>query len=132
MLKRISLILVLTLLSAVQTKTEPVNGRTITVTAGTAVRIVANRTIVSSFLVQMATGGSGRGYVLYKVGGDCVKGSAGTTLVAELSPASSSGPGGSMTMPSNPDPQGGIDLSHFCTDGSNTNDTINVSWNLRN
>lgn len=112
---------------------EPWGGKLITVTAGTAIRIVTISTRVSSFVAQMATAGTGRGYLLYApIGVTCTNGGAGTTLIAELQPATSTAPGGNVTVPSNTDPYGGIDLAGYCVDGSNSGDVINVAFNIRN
>ncbi len=111
------------------------NSKTITVTAGTAIRVVNNSVRVDSILVQMLTGGSGRGYVLNSnPQNTCTKGAAGTAFVAELGAASATSPGASATIPSNgsaANTQGGLDLQYFCVDGSNSGDTILVSWNPR-
>lgn len=130
--KKITLFLALLAVIVVPMRTEPWGGKVITLTPATAIRIVGIRTIVSSFVVQMATGGTGRGYLLYAPTDiTCSKGGAGTTLIAELSPATATAPGGSVTVPSNPDPAGGVDLSGYCVDGS-ASDALNAAWNIRN
>lgn len=123
------------LLVAIPAWTEPFNGSTISVTAGTAIRILTTGPdlVVTSIFFQMATGGTGRGYVLYAPSGvTCNRGSAGTTTVGELSPASATAPGGSLTVPMNPDPYGGLVANHWCIDGSHTGDGLIVSFNVRN
>ena len=133
-MKRILLISLALALCVIPVRTEPWGGRTMTVTSGAAERIVTISTIVSSFLVQMDPASSaGLGYLLYApVGTTCLKGADGTTLIATLSPATSTAPGGNVTVPSNPDPQGGVNLSGYCFQGSHTGDTATVSWNIRN
>lgn len=113
--------------------TEPWAPFTHTVTAGTAIRVTNHSVLVSSLFFQMKTGGTGRGYVLAAPKGvTCAVNGVGTTLIAELQPATSTAPGGNATIPSNPDPQGGIDASLYCVDGSNTGDIITIAGNLRN
>ncbi len=131
MLKRISILTLLFFLAASPTWTEPWGGRTITLTPGTAIRVVGTRTLVSSLFFQMATGGTGVGYVLSApIGVTCANGGAGTTLIATLQPATSTAPGGNATIPSNSDPAGGIDAQLYCVDGSAADGMI-VSFNLR-
>lgn len=131
--RRNSALVGLLLLACMTGYTEPVNGRVITVTAGTAIRITTDPVLATSILFQMRTGGTGRGYVLYAPQGvTCANGGAGTTLVGEIAPASATAPGGSLSIPSNTDPVGGIYPRSFCVDGSNSGDGINVSWNVRN
>lgn len=135
MLKRLSLIALLMVLLVSPTWTEPWGGRAITVAAGTAVRVVGVRTISSSLFFQMKEGCSscGVGYILYAPPDvSCANGGAGTTLIATLAAATSTAPGGNAVIPSNPDPQGGVDIRGYCVDGSHTADVITVSWNIRN
>ena len=112
------------------------NSKVITITAGTAIRVVNNSVKVSSILFQMLHGGSGLGYVLNAdpTNANCNKSTAATAFVAELAPASATAPGGSATVPSNGSAttqQGGQDLQWFCVDGSNSGDTMLVSWSPR-
>jgi len=132
-IKKASLIFFLAALFAMPTWTEPWGGIIGTVAAGTAARITTRPTLASSLFFQMQTGGTGRGYVLYAPPDVvCHNGGAGTTLIAELQPATSTAPGGNAVIPSNPDPQGVIDISGYCYDGSHTGDTVIISWNIRN
>jgi hypothetical protein len=131
-MKKLISLLVLTAFFHSPATSEPYFGRIVTVAAGTAVRLVGLRTLASQLKIQMQTGGTGRGYVLWAAPDvTCSNGGAGTTLVAELSPATSTAPGGSITLPENQDPAGGVDVRNFCVDGSHTADTIVVSWNVR-
>lgn len=130
---KIRVLIAALLLMAVPGITEPWGGVSITLTPGTAIRIVKIRTIVSSFIVQMApTSTTGVGYVLYAPPGvTCANGGAGTTLIATLATATASSPGGNVTIPSNPDPFGGADISGYCVDGAAAS-PVTVAWNLRN
>lgn len=133
MLKRLSLIALLVVAAARPTWTEPWGGQQFTMTSGVAQRVVNKTTIVSSLFIQMATGGSGVGYILYAPPDvTCALNGAGTTLIAELQPATSTAPGGNAVIPSNPDPQGGIDAHGYCIQGAHTSDVMTVSFNLRN
>ena len=106
-------------------------GKQITVTAGTPIRLVNTRTMVSSLLIQMKHGGSGLGLV-YNAD-PAIACSAGT-LVAELAPATATSPGGSYTFPSNGSAtteSSGFDINYVCVDGSNSGDVLVTSWNVR-
>lgn len=130
---KVRLMAVVFLMTALPAMTEPWGGRLITLTPATAIRIVSSRTIVSSFIVQMdACSTCGLGYLLYAPASvTCSNGGAGTTLIAKLAPGTATTPGGNVTVPSNPDPQGGVDLGGYCVDGSAAAPVI-VSWNIRN
>jgi len=132
-MKRIPLLLLLICLLVSPASTEPWSGAQITVTAGTAIRLVKNRTIAQSLSIQMHSGGSGRGYVLFAPSGvTCSNGGAGTILIAELNAATASAAGGQIVLPNPGDPQGGpVDVSLYCLDGSNSGDVITTAWNLR-
>ena len=109
--------------------TDAQYGRQITVTAGTPIRVVSTRTLVASVFVQMKHGGSGLGLIYSANPSESC--SAGT-LVAELSPASPTAPGGAYVFPSNDSAgtqQGGYDMNWLCVDGSNSGDVMIVSWN---
>lgn len=133
-MKRLFALIGLMALVVSNASTEPWNGRIVTVAAGTAGRVTNVRTQVSSLFFQMLpAAGAGIGYVLYAPKGvTCSQGTAGTTTIAVLQAATSTAPGGNATVPSNPDPQGGIDASLYCYDGAHSGDTILLSWNLRN
>lgn len=132
-MKRTVLLIVLIAALIFPANTEPWGGAQITVTAGTAIRLVKNRTIAQSLSFQMHSGGSGRGYVLFAPSGvTCANGGAGTTLLMELNAATANSAGGSGVVPMPGDPQGGpVDVSLYCVDGSNSGDVITVAWNLR-
>lgn len=136
MLKRLVLICAVILALCSTGWTEPWNGQLVTVTAGTAVRLtVRSPTLVSSLFVQMLPASSGGvGYILYAPHGTtCHNGSDGTTLIATLSAATSTAPGGNAVLPFPADPQNPqIDISNFCFDGAHSADTMTVSWQLRN
>lgn len=132
-MKRLISIPILIALFVLPIRTEPWGGTGITITDGTAIRVVKVRTIVSSLFFQMKTGGTGRGYILSAPKDvTCAVGGAGTTLIAELIPATATSPGGNAVIPSNSDPQGGIDAALYCVDGSNSGDIVTIAWNLRN
>ncbi len=134
MLKRISILTLLLFLAASPTWTEPWGGAQFTMASGVAQRIVGIRTMASSLFIQMKEGSStGIGYVLYApTDVSCLLGGAGTTLIAELQPSTSTAPGGNAVIPSNPDPQGGLDIAGYCIQAAHTGDIMIVSWNLRN
>lgn len=131
---KLKVIITALLLIALPAMTEPWGGVALTLTPGTAIRIVKTRTIVSSFVFQMDVCPStcGTGYLLYAPTSiTCANGGAGTTLIAKIAAGTSTAPGGSVTVPSNPDPYGGIDISQYCIDSSAAAPAI-VSWNIRN
>ncbi len=132
-MKRISLLFVLVSLFVAPIKPEPWGGKVQALTTSTGIRIVGIRTIVSSFVVQVATGSTNVAYLLYAPSdvAACNKAAAGVTLIAELQGGTAIAPGGNVTVPSNPDPQGGIDLRGYCVQGV-TGDSLNIAWNLRN
>ena len=116
--------------------TEPWMGQLVTVNAGTAVRLtVRNPTLSTSLFVQMLPAASGGvGYILYAPKAvACSNGGAGTTLIATLTAATSTAPGGNAVIPWPADPQNpSINVADYCFDGSHSTDTMTVSWNLRN
>lgn len=141
MLSKLAIVAAIALILPLRMKTEPQQGEVITITSGTAIRIVLNPSLVNpvmanSMLIQSQHGGSGIIYVLNaRPDQTCNKGAAGTTLVAELAPASATSPGGSFTFPSNggaTNQSSGFDLRYWCVDGSNSGDVAIVSWDLRN
>jgi hypothetical protein len=135
MLKKISLI-VLVLALALPLRPEPWGNQTITVTAGTAQRLnVAQGTLATSLFAQMLPASSGGvGYLLFAQHGvTCSNGGAGTTLIATLAAATSTAPGGNVTIPFPASPQNPkIDVSLYCFDGATSGNTIGVSFNLSN
>ena len=131
-MKKILCAVLLTVLGSRVTYPEPWTGLQLTLTPGTAQRLVKNSIIASSLFIQMNVGGTGVGYVLSApIGVTCAKGGAGTTWIATLQAATSTAPGGNITIPSNPDPQGGINVALYCVDGAQS-DTVTVAWNQRN
>lgn len=136
MLKKLSSILAVLVLTAITAKPEPWNGQILTITTGTAQRLnVRQGTLASSLFFQMLPASSGGvGYVLFaQKGVACANGGAGTTLIATLSAATSTAPGGNVTLPfpSNPSNQR-VDVSLYCLDGAHTGDTISAAWNISN
>lgn len=136
-MKRLFCILVaLALWSTPLLPSDSWNSRVITVTAGTAIRIVNNSVRVDSIVFQMLHGATtGLGYVLNASPQvTCATGGVGTAQVAELAPATSTAPGQSVTVPSNgsaTNSEGGLDLQWWCLDGATSGSTVLVSWNPR-
>lgn len=107
-----------------------------TVAAGTPIQLATVTTPANRVFIQMLTGGSGSGYVM-----DVSSYVAGTTpahttsgeLVAQLCPATSTAPGCSYSDTAGSAPgSGAIDISKLWIDGSNSGDTLVVSYDLRN
>lgn len=134
-LKRLSILCVMLLLSGLRISSEPQAGVVITITAGTAQRFVSIPTRANSIFIQGVTGGSGRGYVLNaNPANTCSKGGAGTTWVADLAPATSTAPGQAFYFPSNDSATtatSGFNIQYWCLDGSNSGDQFLVSWDVR-
>jgi hypothetical protein len=103
--------------------------RLITVTSGTPVRISSVvPSLATELFVQMAAGGSGKGYVMLGIPDGVTPSSSNAAQVtAELAPATSTAPGGSLTDA----PPQGLDVSQAWVDGSNSGDTIRVSYLLK-
>lgn len=102
--------------------------RTITVTAGTSIQLTTtSRYLVRAIFIQMAIGGSGYGAVMAGiVNGRTPSKSTSGDLTAQLAPASATAPGSSYSDSN----QLGIDLSTIWVDGSNSGDTIIVSYDV--
>ena len=136
MLKKLFLIVLVIPLIAIHIGAEPWGGQTITVTAGTAQRLnVRSPTLVTSLFFQMLPASSGGlGYVLFaQKGVTCSNGGAGTTLIATLSGATTSSPGGNVTLPFPSNPQNPkLDASLYCVDGATSGNGVAVSFNLSN
>ncbi len=134
-MKRIALLLALISLFVSPIKPEPWGGIILTMTTNTGVRIVGPNvmTIASSLTVQMTTGGTHVGYLLSAPPdvAACNKAAAGVTLIQELAAATASAPGTPVTIPFNPDPQGGIQIRNYCLQGTSS-ELVNVSYNIRN
>ena len=123
------------LLSLVTTGwTEPWGGADITVTAGTAIRIVKTRTLATSIYFEMKTGGTGRGYILSAPPDvTCALNGAGTTFITELAAATSTTPGGNAVIPWPADPQNPpVNVQYYCVDGTVSSDVIHVAYNISN
>jgi|ERR1035438_2417319 hypothetical protein len=113
--------------------TEPWLPFSQTITAGTAIRLTSNPTLVSSLSFQMHSGGTGRGYMLFAPKNvTCALNGGGTVLIAELNAATATAAGAQGVVPSNSDPQGGIDASLYCIDGTHSGDVVTIAGNLRN
>lgn len=142
-MKRATSLILLAILLVLPAATEPQDGRVITITAGTAIRLILNPSTrdpvrANSLFIQALHVASGTGGIIYVLNADpsitCTKGAAGTTLVAELSPATTAAPGGSFSFPSNGSAttqSGGTDIRRFCLDGAQSGDTVVTSWDLR-
>ncbi len=113
----------------------------LTITAGTPIRLSDSATdgtqktqplYVNELIIQMASGGSGLGYVMagVKPGTTPNKATAGT-VSAQLTAATAGAPGGTYSDAADPRGGGGIDLSKIWIDGDHTADTVVVSWDSR-
>lgn len=99
--------------------------RTITIAAGTPVQISTTSRLARAVFIQMAINGSGYGAVMAGIYNNRTPSkTASTDLTAQLAPATAAAPGGSY---SDANPLG-IDLSTIWVDGSNTGDTVIVSY----
>lgn len=114
-----------------QLQAEPQLSQTITVTAGTAIRLSAGNIRVNSFSVQMGAGGTGLGYLLYaQPATTCATATAGH-LVAQMGAAASATQPGQQILVDRKD-LGGTDLRRWCVDGSVNGDTIILSYDVKN
>jgi hypothetical protein len=117
-------------------RAEPWEGKVLTIVPGTAQRLWTGATqrLASSIFIQVDVGNTGVAYVLSApVGVTCAYQGAGTTLITKLAVGTASAPGGSVTIPSNPDPIGGVNVGLYCVDvAGGGNNQIVASWNLRN
>lgn len=99
--------------------------RTITITAGTPIQISTTARLARAIFIQMAIGGSGYGAVMAGItNGRTPSKTASTDLTAQLAPATATIPGSSY---SDANPLG-IDISTIWVDGSNSGDTVIVSF----
>lgn len=125
---------ILLVLLCVTGYSDPQVSRVVTFTTGTAVRVASTDTLVNSIFIQMLHGGTSLGYVLFADPAvTCLAATAGH-LVAELSPATATGPGGSYAFPSNGAAQsqsGGTNARFWCAQGT-TGDQAVISYNVRN
>ena len=105
-----------------------------TVVAGTPIPLAdGNDPLwIEHLFVQMRTGGSSRGLVYRGVPPGAAAADISTVCgpPAEMSAASSDGPGGSYEY--DPGPNGCVDLRTFAVDGLNTGDTIMIDARVRN
>ncbi len=105
---------------------------TVTITAGTPIPLATGPIPikVEHLLVQMLTGGTGRGLVYQGFPPNTAAASiaAATGAPAELAPASSTAPGGSYEL--NLAPNEVQDLRIFATYGSHSGDTLLISARL--
>lgn len=142
-LKRALLMGALLALLAVQGNTGPQipapAGNVITLTTGTAVRLVpnpsqANPIQCNSIFIQVLPAGTGSVYVLNaNPAVTMLKDSAGTTTVAQLGPGTATQPGMSFTFPSNgsaTNVSSGADLRFFGVQGT-TADQVFATCDLR-
>lgn len=105
--------------------------RRITITSGTPIPIETVPTVVRSMSVQMRTGGTGRGLLLnlaFFPLGTVPDGTNGQHLAAELAPAAAAAPGGQWSYP---DSDRGYDVSRIYIDGSNSGDTVTISYDKK-
>lgn len=112
-------------------------GVVLTLATGTAQRFVSatgRPVLANSLLIQALHGGSNIVYVLNaNPSATCVLNGAGTTLVAELYPATATAPGGSYSFPTNgaaTSSEGGFDIRWYCVQGTSS-DTVAASWTPR-
>lgn len=130
---RYSSVVVLFLALVAPVRTEPQISHTITLTTGTAVRLVPNRTLANSILIQVQPGSTNPVYVLWAdTGITCNVNTAGQ-LVATLGPGTASQPGSSFTFPSNgtaTTQAGGFDIASYCVQGTSS-DTVVATWDQR-
>ena len=104
----------------------------ITIAAGTPVRLAAVSTWVRSLSLQMQVGGSGYGIVLDLSAPNLQAATPDATngdhVCWQLAPASPTAPGGQSGYP---DTDRGYDIQWIYVDGSNTGDTVAVSYDKK-
>lgn len=108
----------------------------ITITAGTPVNLLTGLTTAytgppvyaSRVFIQMKHGGTGLGYVMDGIYQRVPSASAASDLTAELSPASSTAPGGSYEDWDKAMDRGGVDISQIWIDGSHSTDVVLASY----
>ena len=93
-------------------------------------RLASVQTLADRVFIQMATGGTGRGFVLYSNSGGIPSKATDADIVMEMAAASSTSPGGGY---GDMQPGGGnfIDMSAYWVDGSVNGDKIRASYNVR-
>jgi hypothetical protein len=122
-------------LIAVGLTADPRLNQLITITSGTPIQLSKFHLYASEILIQMATGGTGLGYVCAGIPlGTTPAASCGTAgqLSAQLSPASSTAPGGYYADQASAKGGPGIDLATIWIDGSHTGDTVIVTYLQQN
>ncbi len=141
MIKR-TLALAALLLAIIQVgATEPMDGRLISITAATAIRVILNPAtaapvMANSITIQPLLASSGGVVYVLSAPPDvtCANGGAGTTFVQELTAATSTVPGSVYNFPINGSgttQAGGFDVRYFCLDGAHTGDSVAVSWDVK-
>lgn len=134
-MKRLILIAAALLACVGTLSSEPQVNKTVALTTGTPVRVIANRTMANSLFVQVAPGASSVVYVLYVRDRTITCDSSDSTqVVAILGPGTGAQPGASFTYPSNnvaASSAGGFDASLWCVQGS-TGDSVIISFDKRN
>lgn len=113
------------------------NSLTLTVVAGTPIRIATMPVRANFMMITMLTAGTGRGFILNSDAGPTTPYSAtvpktANNFVTELAPATATAPGGVFQWPPASNVGGAaapaFDLQDWLVDGSHTGDTIQVSW----
>lgn len=95
---------------------------TLTITAGTPIRLATSITLCDRIVIEMKHGGSGLGYVMDGIPNGTTPAIA-TNNPIELSAATSTGPGGAYNDAS----ALGIDVSQIWIDGGNSGDKV-IVW----
>jgi hypothetical protein len=137
----------LSILLAVSISAAPRKNKLVTIASGTPVQLSAlansgcSTTVnqacyVDKLFIQPAIGGSGVVYVMDMsafIAGTVPSYSTADDVTAQLCAATSTAPGCNYLDTSLPAPaSGGIDITRIWIDGSNTGDTVVVSFVLRN
>lgn len=134
-MKKILAILAVVALFVPQAGAERVNLQ-ITITAGTPIRIAAQKTVVNRLMLQSRHGNTGLIYVLLGVKPTTTCNASSTSqLSAELGPGDSTHPGSSLSDPQGANgttPPDGEDLAMACVDGTNSSDVVIVTYWKRN
>lgn len=128
-------IAILLLLSCPLLFSDPRINKSITVTAGTPIQVASSRILASEILIQMATGGTGLGYICAGIPtGTTPSASCGGAgqLTAQLAPASATAPGGSYSDSASFKEGIGIDVSMIWVDGGHSGDVILVTYLQQN
>jgi hypothetical protein len=109
---------------------QAVNGQritqTLTIAAGTPIRLATSVTLADRIVVEMKHGGSGLGYVMDGIPNGTTPSTTSNNPI-ELAPATSTAPGGIYADSS----AIGIDISQIWIDGANSGDKVLVSYYRR-